>query len=56
MTALHIGAAPRVKTADQLRAARRDRVTAARRLVGRVLELTQAATLGLGFLLALVAG
>jgi hypothetical protein len=56
VTALHIGAAPVTKTADQLKAERRDTLAARRALVGRVLELAQAATLGVGFLLVLVAG
>jgi hypothetical protein len=56
VTALRIGAAPVAKTADQLKAERRDTLAARRALVGRVLELAQAATLGVGFLLVLVAG
>lgn len=56
MTVLSIGAAPVTKTADQLAAERRDCLAARRALVGRLLELAQAAVLGAGFLLVLVAG
>lgn len=56
MTTFAIGSAPLRKGVDQLRAERRIRVAARRALVGRVLELAQAAVLGVGFLLVLVAG
>lgn len=56
MTTLSIGVAPVAKTADQLRAERRDRAAARGRLVGRVLEMAQLFVLSLGFLLVLVAG
>ena len=56
MTTLSIGAAPVTKTADQLAAEKRDCLVARGALVGRILDLAQAAVLGIGFLLVLVAG
>lgn len=56
MTMLSVGRAPVSKSADQLRAERRDRAAARHRLVGTALDYATNMVFALGFLLVLVAG